>query len=225
MLADDATSLEDECNEIALKNDVAINIGFGESSIGFSQAAISSFACSKISCLNSYFEKNDKIDDNSYCCVHVCDSKINEFCKNGAKCLADIPNEYEPKCAWVFLKIYLIEFRLNYEFILFRCRQIDINNWGIIENYSGSKCENTHKSISKNLFITLISSCGVMILIIIFINVKIRKQHTKKHEKQHKKFETKFKNHYESDEDSMNTEEPYVQQNNKQQLKSMYVQF
>jgi len=99
MLADDVTSLEDECNEIALKNDVAINIGFGESSIGFSQAAISSFACSKISCLNSYFEKNDKIDDNSYCCVHVCDSKINEFCKNGAKCLADVPNEYEPKCA------------------------------------------------------------------------------------------------------------------------------
>jgi hypothetical protein len=64
-----------------------------------------------------------------------------------------------------------------------------------------------------------------MILIIIFINVKIRKQHTKKHEKQHKKFETKIKNHYESDEDSMNTEEPYVQQNNKQQLRSMYVQF
>ena len=90
---------EKDFADLASQKNLTITIGFNESIAGTKNASLSSFSCRSISCLNSYFVNNDASADTSYCCVHLCESKAEEYCKNSAECLADVTSGYEPKCS------------------------------------------------------------------------------------------------------------------------------
>ena len=59
---------------------------------------------------------------------------------------------------------------------MLRCKRFDHESWGINHDFSGSNCESEHKSISQNLFITIICVSVVLIIALIFLVIIARRR-------------------------------------------------
>jgi hypothetical protein len=64
---------------------------------------------------------------------------------------------------------------------IFRCSYADVHNWGLSMHYKGEKCEIRDRTISRSLFIlivTLISSLFVLVVILAALKFYIFKKKT-----------------------------------------------
>lgn len=115
----------------------------------------SSSECLILTCNNQYFSPICSQSSN-FICKHQCETT--NYCMNNGECLQSIT--YEPIC---------------------KCSYANVHNWGLSMHYKGEKCEIRDRTISRSLFIlivTLISSLFVLVVILAALKFHIFKKKT-----------------------------------------------